>query len=284
MEKNKTTEVNEELFHIDEEFDKQVRQMKVLERLARIRIEVQNSLETISGYNDTDDYTYFELKDFMPQVNKIFLKYRVIGKFFFPSTEQSQLDIINLDDYEDKVSFTMIRRPYNMQNQMQAEGAINTYSKRYLYMNALEICENDQLNCSKPKVENKETPAEKNTVNMIYFLAKQLMKSGDKDTVAKTKSIMKSEGFDSLKDISTNVFSEKKGTQIIKNLYSIMMEYKMKENQQEVQNKKQQEEREINQKLQTQKVQNDYSYTAKELPNGEIDITSDLSLDDDMEL
>lgn len=284
MEKNKTTEVNEELFHIDEEFDKQVRQMKVLERLARIRIEVQNSLETISGYNDTDDYTYFELKDFMPQVNKIFLKYRVIGKFFFPSTEQSQLDIINLDDYEDKVSFTMIRRPYNMQNQMQAEGAINTYSKRYLYMNALEICENDQLNCSKPKVENKEIPAEKNTVNMIYFLAKQLMKSGDKDTVAKTKSIMKSEGFDSLKDISTNVFSEKKGTQIIKNLYSIMMEYKMKENQQEVQNKKQQEEREINQKLQTQKVQNDYSYTAKELPNGEIDITSDLNLDDDMEL
>ena len=110
------------------------------------------------------------------------------------------------------------------------------------------------------------------------------MKSGDKDTVAKTKSIMKSEGFDSLKDISTNVFSEKKGTQIIKNLYSIMMEYKMKENQQEFQNKKQQEEREINQKLQTQKVQNDYSYTAKELPNGEIDITSDLNLDDDMEL
>lgn len=268
-----------------EEFEKIVKQMGTYERLAHVRLEVNEYLESKSGANDEEGFNYFELKDFMPIVNNIFLKYRIIGIFGFPDDKQSKLEIKNFDDKDDTIEFTMNRVRVNMKNAMQGEGAINTYSKRYLYMNALELCDKDIFDAPQKAIESfneaernnnrnqkfSNTQVPKNATNnqkkLINSLAKELMKTGTESTKNEVRNLMKTESFDSLSQTLTNVYPSTVAERIISNLNNIVTN-----------DKKQKQTLEMNKKrendLKTQNIQE--SFTAGdivELPEGEVEIS-----------
>lgn len=120
--------------------------MNIYEKLAEARVELQNLNLKKSGHNKFADYKYYELSDFLPSINKIFLKVKLLGKCTFTKTT-AILVIYNTEDPKEKLIFSIPASEANIKNcqPVQNQGGLITYQKRYLYQNALEITEPDIL-------------------------------------------------------------------------------------------------------------------------------------------
>ena len=126
----------------------------IYQKLSAVRVIMQGRLSRKSGVNPEAGFTYFELRDFIPESNRLFNEAGMLPVFRMRRAEngffEASLEIINTEKTEESISFTL---PVVIGNGigMQAIGASDTYARRYLYMNALEITENDQID--KPSVE-----------------------------------------------------------------------------------------------------------------------------------
>lgn len=122
--------------------------VKLFKTLQLARTKLQGKKFNKSGYNKHSNFYYYELRDFLPFVNEIFLELGLYSEFNL-FDDKATLTICYCDD--DNVYSTVFSMPIveakDMQllRGMQALGGINTYAKRYLYQNALEIAENDLI-------------------------------------------------------------------------------------------------------------------------------------------
>lgn len=120
--------------------------MNVYEKLNEARIKFQNANVKKSGQNKFAGYTYYELSDILPAINKLAqeLKFTCIVNF---TNEIATLDFVDLEKPEDKIVFTspMSKASLKGCHEVQNTGATETYLKRYLYQNCFEIVENDLL-------------------------------------------------------------------------------------------------------------------------------------------
>jgi hypothetical protein len=100
-----------------------------------------------SGKNPFAKFSYYELSDFMPSVISIFKDLKLYSEFSIENKELATLTIINADKPDDKIIFSSPVEKAEVKgcSPVQALGAVHTYLKRYLYMNALEIVESDML-------------------------------------------------------------------------------------------------------------------------------------------
>lgn len=263
------------LYKEDKKLESEVKEMSVRERLARARLEVNDYIETKSGLNDEDAFNYFELKDFMPIINNVFLKYRLIGVFSFPDNTHSKLVISDFDSDEGSVEFTMCRvQVKGFGNAMQAEGATNTYSKRYLYMNALEICDKDKFDAPKKKnkgIEYSNNPEplantiNNNQIKLITTKITELMKN--KNVEKDVRALMKNEGFNSLSEITK--CSEIKASAVIQKLAALEEKSKRIEQEQELERRRQKQ-------MANEAIQDDFMVgDVVELPEGEVAISEE---------
>lgn len=124
--------------------------MNLNESIINIRVELQNSNLKMSGKNTHAGFTYFELADFLPKLNELMLKYSVndqltIGK------EYAELTLLKDDEKQTyTIPFFMFDVPLTktglpMMQQIQYLGALNTYCKRYLYLNAFGITDGEVI-------------------------------------------------------------------------------------------------------------------------------------------
>ncbi|HHE3654156.1 TPA: ERF family protein [Pasteurella multocida] len=119
--------------------------MSIYKKLAQARVKLQEKELKKSGCNSFSKYDYFELKDFLPEVNRIFNELGLCSVVSF--TEQlATLTIYDVDS-EAKIEFTSPMKEANLKgcHEIQNLGAVETYQRRYLYMLALEIVEGDVL-------------------------------------------------------------------------------------------------------------------------------------------
>lgn len=122
--------------------------VKLFKALQLARTKLQGKKFNKSGYNKHSNFYYYELRDFLPFVNEIFLELGLYSEFNL-FDDRATLTICYCDD--DNVYSTVFSMPIveakDMQllRGMQALGGITTYAKRYLYQNALEIAENDLI-------------------------------------------------------------------------------------------------------------------------------------------
>jgi len=167
--------------------------MNIYEKLQNARIGMQNSFISKSGNNAFAKFDYFELKDFLPKINELFLEYRLVSIFDAGDNDIISLTIINYDKTDEKVVFRMRRKEVPMNNAMQAEGAINTYARRYLYMNALEICENDKIDSTNGETNKKETDSQatEKQKKLIADYIMRIMKSNNNDIIEQVSELMK---------------------------------------------------------------------------------------------
>ena len=121
--------------------------MNIYEKLQKARVELQESGLKKSGYNKFANFDYFELKDFLPKINEIFLKLKLFSKFDLLENE-GVLTIINAEKPDEKEKFVT--------NGLQQIGST---LKRYCYYNALEIIINDEVDATidKDKSENQNS-------------------------------------------------------------------------------------------------------------------------------
>lgn len=115
------------------------------QKLQKCRVELQNLKLKKSGENKFAKFKYFELGDFLPAVNKMFAENNMFSNFSIQG-DTATLTIIDCDDKTTQ-TFTSNIADADVKGctAIQSLGAVHTYLKRYLYLNALEIVESDAL-------------------------------------------------------------------------------------------------------------------------------------------
>lgn len=138
--------------------------MNVYEKLQNCRVELQGMNIRKSGKNKFAGFSYFELGDFLPHINDLFNKYKLFSNFSIKDNTAT-LTIINTEA-EEKIEFTSPIAQANVKGctEIQSLGAIHTYMKRYLYMNALEIVDSDMLDA---ETGSENFVAENNDIDLI---------------------------------------------------------------------------------------------------------------------
>lgn len=121
--------------------------MNLYEKLQECRVELQKMNLKKTGENKFAGFKYYELADFLPTVNELFLKHKLSSNFSIVNNEQAILEIRNIEKLDEVIDFTSPIAEANIKGctPVQSLGGVHTYLKRYLYINALEIVENDMF-------------------------------------------------------------------------------------------------------------------------------------------
>ena len=117
--------------------------LSVYANLSKCRVELQSVQMMKSGNNKFAGYFYFELSDFLPLVTKLLNDNGLCGVISF-TAEMATLRIVSFEDGSEIV-FTSPMSEANLKgcHPVQNLGAVQTYLRRYLYMAALEIVEQE---------------------------------------------------------------------------------------------------------------------------------------------
>ena len=127
--------------------------MNVYSKLNVARIKLQNTELTKSGHNKFAGYKYFELGDFLPAINEIFNEVGLCGFISFGS-DLATLTIASVDDGSSIViTSPMAEAQLKGCHPIQNLGAVETYTRRYLWVTAMEIVEHDALDASEPVID-----------------------------------------------------------------------------------------------------------------------------------
>jgi hypothetical protein len=143
--------------------------MSVHKKLMEARIALQSKPLNKSGHNKFSGYKYFELGDFLPVIQEIFVEKGLCGYVTF----YTDIAILTITDVEDNTEI-QVKSPMSSASlkgchDVQNLGAVQTYLRRYLWVTAMEIVEHDALDAvqgsadgapapkqaPKPKVEEK---------------------------------------------------------------------------------------------------------------------------------
>jgi hypothetical protein len=121
---------------------------KVYAKLQKARMKLQAAPIKKSGHNKFAGYQYFELGDFLPTINEIFNELGLCSVISFDK-ELATLRIIDTDN-GGSITFTSPMADAHLKgcHPIQNLGAVETYSRRYLYVTALEIVEHDALDAT----------------------------------------------------------------------------------------------------------------------------------------
>jgi hypothetical protein len=127
--------------------------MSVYKKLQEARILLQNTKLNKSGKNKFAGYEYFELGDFLPQIQNICKNVGLCGMVSF--TADTAYLTIHETEGDGFVTFTspMSSAALKGCHDVQNLGAVQTYLRRYLWTNAFEIVEHDALDATTGGIE-----------------------------------------------------------------------------------------------------------------------------------
>lgn len=132
--------------------------MSVHKKLMQARIRLQGTRLEKSGLNKFAGYKYFELGDFLPEIQNIFNDLDLCGVVSYDASYAS-LTITDTDDGTVIViTSPMAAAELKGAHPIQNLGAVETYQRRYLWMTALEIVEHDVIDSSQKTEEPKAKP------------------------------------------------------------------------------------------------------------------------------
>ena len=125
----------------------------VHKKLMQARVELQAMPLRKSGHNKFAGYNYFELGDFLPQVNSIFNRLGLCSVVSFDA-EYASLTITDVDDGTMIViTSPMVESVMKGASPIQSLGGIQTYQRRYLYLCATDLVEGDSFDAAAPSKE-----------------------------------------------------------------------------------------------------------------------------------
>lgn len=176
----------------------------IYEKLQEMRVELQQMNIKKSGKNKFAGYEYYELGDILPPINELQSKYKTCSFINFDN-EKATLTIINTEKTEEKIEFTCPMASISLKgaHDVQNMGALQTYNRRYLYMNCFEIVENDYFDSVQGKNESHKNSSS-NTISQETKdnLNKLIQEYSDKSK-KEIKDIVKELGAKLGKNIST---------------------------------------------------------------------------------
>lgn len=124
-------------------------EVNVFTKLSELRTSLLSQHLKKTGENRYAGFSYFELTDFLPCVLKKMKEIGLIGIYSYDNGN-AKLDIINTEKPEERIAFTCPFGGAQLKgcHEIQNIGACITYTRRYLWVIALEISEHDELDAT----------------------------------------------------------------------------------------------------------------------------------------
>ena len=144
----------------------------IYSKMQKARCEFQEKPLKKSGHNKFAGYHYFELGDFLPTINSLLEKYNLCSNISFDN-DMATLTIVNAENTDEKLVFTSPMSEANLKNchAVQNLGAVQTYLRRYLWVNAFEIVESDGLDATTGKDDKpSKTKANVNAAKIMKLI------------------------------------------------------------------------------------------------------------------
>ncbi|MCT8978281.1 ERF family protein [Clostridium sp. CX1] len=126
---------------------KEQKPMNIYQKRQECIVGLQKAKLKMTGKNTYSNYEYYELGDFLPELNKLMQQNHLAAVFKY-TNEEATLTIIDTDKIEDQLTFSTPVELTQLKgcNGMQNIGGTQTFARRYLYIMAFEISEPDTLN------------------------------------------------------------------------------------------------------------------------------------------
>ena len=120
--------------------------LNIYEKITNIKSDFLKANVKKSGKNKFANYTYYELADITPVLIELCKQYGIFTKFSY-TKDEATLEIVNIENPEEREIYTSPMEELELKgcNKIQALGGSETYSRRYLYMSAFDIIENDMF-------------------------------------------------------------------------------------------------------------------------------------------
>lgn len=144
----------------------------IYSKMQKARCEFQEKPLKKSGHNKFAGYHYFELGDFLPTINSLLEKYNLCSNISFDN-DMATLTIVNAENTDEKLVFTSPMSNANLKgcHDVQNLGAVQTYLRRYLWVNAFEIVESDGLDATTGKDDKpSKTKANVNAAKIMKLI------------------------------------------------------------------------------------------------------------------
>ncbi|HBG8733252.1 TPA: ERF family protein [Clostridioides difficile] len=138
-------------------------------KLMDVRVKFSKLNLKKSGENKFANFKYFELADFLPQATGLLEEVKLCPIVTF-TNDYATLTLINGENPTEQITFTSPMRDLQLKgsNELQALGGIETYQTRYLYIQLLNITENDSFDAVSGKNEAKNNvQQDKNTDRIL---------------------------------------------------------------------------------------------------------------------
>lgn len=144
-------------------------EMNVYQKLLKARVMFLKKEVKITGIHRNPDFKYFELQDIVPPITELG---NDLGLLFLTtfSNETAKMTVVNTDKPEETIIFESPMKEIESKissrtggaitNPIQNLGSVETYQRRYLYLTALDIVENDTFD-GNTNGNNKDVAAEK---------------------------------------------------------------------------------------------------------------------------
>lgn len=173
--------------------------MKVFKKLQQARVALLDANLKKSGKNKFAGFEYFELGDFMPTINRIFLDVGLCGVVHF-TVDYAVLTIYDAEsesgeciDFRSPMVFAS-----NPKGQaIQDLGSTHTYLRRYLWLLAMDIVESDTVDAmpqkDAPKVDTPKViePKKEADPNQAFFVDKAIEEGKQCESMASLSSLWK---------------------------------------------------------------------------------------------
>lgn len=177
--------------------------MSIFEKLNQARLEFQSMGVKKSGKNSYAGYTYYELSDIIPAINKLAEKLKFCCVINF-TNDLAKLDFCDLEK-DERITFTSPMSEASLKgcHPVQNLGAVETYIKRYLYQNCFEIVEGDALDSTMNPADENPTKAQSNEkiIDDLIAQVKELMNTFNDDQLDYANKAIAERDFKKLKII-----------------------------------------------------------------------------------
>ena len=184
----------------------------IYQKLMEVRTNFHKLELKKSGHNKFANFKYFELGDFLVPATKLLNEIGLCPIITF-TEELAKMTLVNTDNPSETIEFTSPMRDLELKgaNSMQSLGGCETYQTRYLYIQLLNIVENDSFDRVSGTDDNKEININKKYTGNVRLISEAQLKrlymiaNGiDSDTI---KEIIGKYGFSSSKDITMSEYN-----------------------------------------------------------------------------